>query len=667
MIQNLKFKVIFSSLLTAVLAISFACSSSQQTTRKFQKNESKIVGSVGDTSISYQKLLDQYKNSNPDKSIKHDTSTYRDLSNFLNLYLDYRAKILEAKRAGYYQQKSIKDELNQYAKQYAYTFWMDKKIRQELLDTLIARSQWEVHASHILIALPPQASPEDTLKAWNKLMEARHKFQNGESFSKLINEYSTKRNGRPMGGDLGYIEAGWVIKPFEDVAYNTPVDSVSMPVRSRFGYHLIYVQGRRKHKPERMVSHIFFRTRGKGHSIKEAMDRADSVYQKLQSGVSWNKLVGLSEDQNSRLQNGKIGWIDRNRLQPTFTDTVYSIKKIHRPYHPFYSGYGVHIVKIDSIRTFKSKKQQEKFWLARLKQLPRYKNNKPYILEHIKDIGHAKIFADNYADMAKILDKQDTLNPSEWSLSPTLLAEPIYQINYHTDKVSDFFDWLKKESNGKQNVLLYPEFVQFQNAQAEKQLIPLTEQNFPNYKKAIQHYLNGLVVYKITDDSVWNYAQHDTTALHNLFASDSSKYWFPTRYKYYRIAADSDAVLNLALNQIRKGISPDSLGNHFKKLNLIVRKNEVSELDDKPYDHLKGLKPGESTAPFSYQGKRTILYLSKILKPAPMSFDEAYNQLVTDYQPLRQKEWIESLRKRYHIHAYPDRLHEKFWSDQMNN
>ncbi|HKI44976.1 MAG TPA: peptidylprolyl isomerase [Balneolales bacterium] len=667
MTKNHKFVVKFSTLLVVTLLINMACSSSRKVASRPQMIKTDIVGILDNTPVTYQQLLKQYKESNPNDTVRTDTATYHNLSDFLNLYLNYRAKILEAKQSGYFQKKSLKTELNQYAEQYAYTFWMDKKIRQELLDTLIARSKWEVHASHILIALPPQAPPSDTLEAWNKLMEARRKFLNGEPFSKLINEYSTKRNGRPMGGDLGYIEAGWAIKPFEDVAFNTPVDSISMPVRTRFGYHLIYVQGRRKHQPDRLVSHIFFRTRGNGHSIQEAITRADSVYHQLQNGDSWNKLVGLSEDLNSKHQNGLIGWIDHNRFRPTFTDTIFGISQLHKPYHPFYSGYGVHIVKIDSVRSFKNRKQQDTYWLAQLKRLPRYKDNKAYTLQHIKQIGNAHIFAGNYASMATLIDKQDSLKPSDIKIPTDLGSKPVYEINNHTYTVNDFLNWLKRDSEEEQNPLLFPQFLHFQDSMAARELLPLTEKQFPQFKKDINRYMDGLVVYKITDDSVWSYAQHDTTALRKLFSSDSTKYWFPKRYEYYRLMADSNSILNAALDRIHEGVSPDSVRNEFNKQNLIVQEDIVTDLEGEPYERLKGLAAGESTVPFEFNNKQSIFYLSKILKPAPMSFDEAYNQLVTDYQPIRQKKWLENLRKKYNVQAYPDRLREKFRADKTNN
>lgn len=667
MTKNLKFAVKFSILLSGILLINIACSSSKRAVNNKTEKNSNVVGMLNNKPVTYQQLLEKYKESNPNDTLKTDTATYHNLSDFLNLYLNYRAKILEARQAGYFQEKSITNELDHYANQYAYTFWMDNKIKQELLDTLIARSEWEVHVSHILIALPPQAPPADTLKAWNKLMEARRKFLNGEPFSKLIDEYSSKHNGRPVGGDLGYIEAGWAIKPFEDVAFNTPVDSISMPVRSMYGYHLIYVQGRRRHQPDRMVSHIFFRTRGKGHSIKEAMTRADSVYNLLQNGASWNKMVSASEDFNSRHQDGRIGWVDRNRFRPTFSDTIFAIKKLHTPYHPFYSGYGVHIVKIDSIRNFKNQDQLDQYWMTRLKRLPRYRDNKTNTLSRIKELGNAKIYSDNYASVARVVDKQDSLKPSQISIPADLGSKPIYQINNQTYTANDFIDWVKSNMKNGQNLLLFPQFLQFQNHVAEKELIPLTEKHFPKYKRDVERYMNGLVVYKITDDSVWNYAQHDTTALRNLFEADSAKYWFPTRYKYYRILADTDSVLKTALNRIHEGESPDSLRNDFKKQNLIVQEDIVTDLEGEPYERLKGLTAGESTVPFQYNNKRAILYLSKILKPAPMTFDDAYNQLVTDYQPIRQKQWLENLRRKYDVLAFPNRLHQFFWSGNMNN
>jgi peptidyl-prolyl cis-trans isomerase C len=84
-----------------------------------------------------------------------------------------------------------------------------------------------MRASHILV---PTLNEAVTLKA---------KIDLGESFAELAQKYSKCPSGR-NGGDLGEFGAGAMVQPFEDATFNTPVGSVSEPVQTQFGYHLIH-------------------------------------------------------------------------------------------------------------------------------------------------------------------------------------------------------------------------------------------------------------------------------------------------------------------------------------------------------------------------------------------------------------------------------------------
>ena len=78
----------------------------------------------------------------------------------------------------------------------------------------------ELKSKHILIAVQQSASPEDTLEAYNKIMAARDEFLQGKSLEELDMEYSSKRNGRSMGGDLPWFSVGSTVAEFENALYS---------------------------------------------------------------------------------------------------------------------------------------------------------------------------------------------------------------------------------------------------------------------------------------------------------------------------------------------------------------------------------------------------------------------------------------------------------------
>jgi parvulin-like peptidyl-prolyl isomerase len=71
--------------------------------------------------------------------------------------------------------------------------------------------------------------------------ELRQRLLNGEDFAKLSAEYSDDPGSGSNGGDLGWFGKGRMVKPFEDAAFSLPLNQVSEPIKSDFGYHLIEV------------------------------------------------------------------------------------------------------------------------------------------------------------------------------------------------------------------------------------------------------------------------------------------------------------------------------------------------------------------------------------------------------------------------------------------
>jgi len=82
-------------------------------------------------------------------------------------------------------------------------------------------------ARHILVA---DEGTANALKA---------ELQAGADFAALAQANSLDGGSAPQGGDLGCFPRGAMVAPFEEVAFTAPLDVVSAPVRSQFGYHLI--------------------------------------------------------------------------------------------------------------------------------------------------------------------------------------------------------------------------------------------------------------------------------------------------------------------------------------------------------------------------------------------------------------------------------------------
>src|SRR5690606_259745 len=118
-----------------------------------------------------------------------------------NMFIDYKLKLKEAKFLGFDKKPSYSRELTSYKKQLAESFVSDVKITNALVEEAYNRILNEVKASHILVKVDENASPEDTLEAYQALLKFRE--------SALKEGFETVRkqahNGQTIfGEDLGY-------------------------------------------------------------------------------------------------------------------------------------------------------------------------------------------------------------------------------------------------------------------------------------------------------------------------------------------------------------------------------------------------------------------------------------------------------------------------------
>ncbi|TNE70883.1 peptidyl-prolyl cis-trans isomerase [bacterium] len=649
------------SVLVALSTLSFACS-------VFQPNQNKgaKVAEIGGKPVYFNEIWDEYQKSN---SALQDSLTLSNFTDFTELYTDFKVKLQAAKDGNYYNNADIKSELTSYEEQYAIPYWLEKDIETRLLNELVERSSTELKLSHMLIALQGNESPSDTLKIYNQLIDARNKVLAGADFDSISTKVSTRRDGRSMGGPLGYMSAARAVKPFEDVAYNTPVGGISMPFRTQFGMHILTVLDKQPRTWDRQISHVFWRT-GDSPIIQDSVIKlANSLRADILAGnANWDSVVMKYSHDNLSVKNGgAIGWVTQGRYLPAFNDSVFALKNKGDISQGFYSGYGVHLLKLDSVKTYRDEEHLKTELLSTLKNLPRYKNNKEATLKRVRSISKAnrnevnlKTFSDYLmTDSAK---KQ----PFNTLTLPSAISEKIvFTIRDKKFTVNDFMAWLVKNyAQVTADRFNFSMFDGFEDEATSTVLVAVTKDEFPEFKRTTEDYLSGLVVFKITEDSVWNYVKTDTLALQKMFDANPEKYFYDKRYKFVRISTQKDSTLLAIKDSLAKGINIDTVKAQFKGVFMV--QDILTDISEDPYYRLGTLKEHETTEVFDYKKRKTALYLSEILEPRQMTFDEAFYRIVADYQPIREKNWIESLRNQYKKTIFKEALEKSFNAKQAN-
>jgi len=102
-----------------------------------------------------------------------------------------------------------------------------------------------VHASHILIGLPPNATPEQKAQAKAKAQALLKQVRGGADFAAVARAESQDPGSAPNGGDLGFFPKGQMTPAFESAAFALKAGTVSPVVETPFGFHIIKAHERR--------------------------------------------------------------------------------------------------------------------------------------------------------------------------------------------------------------------------------------------------------------------------------------------------------------------------------------------------------------------------------------------------------------------------------------
>jgi len=103
----------------------------------------------------------------------------------------------------------------------------------------------QVEARHVLVKFDPKADEATRKAAKDKILAARKRIAGGEDFAKVAGEVSECPSGKRSGGSLGYFTRGRMVPPFEQAAFSLEPGKLSDVVETRFGYHIIRVEGKK--------------------------------------------------------------------------------------------------------------------------------------------------------------------------------------------------------------------------------------------------------------------------------------------------------------------------------------------------------------------------------------------------------------------------------------
>lgn len=638
----------FLVLITAFLAFSINGWS--------QKGGSDVVMTVNGEKVTKSEFLQVYlkNNDNP----KYDKES---LDEYMELYKKFKLKVAEAEALGYDTIPSLKRELKGYKEQLSHPYLIDSSKTNELLQEAYDRMKYEIRASHILINVTPDASPADTLIAYNKALGLKKRIEKGEDFGAVASGPggSEDPSAKVNKGDLGYFTAFQMVYPFETAAYNLKVGEISMPTRSSFGYHIVKVTDKREARGTITASHIMviLAPDAKEVDITNAEKKVNEIYKQLEDGESFEKLARLySDDQGSKAKGGKLpafGSGTNQRMVTEFEDAAFALKNDGDYSRPFKTDYGFHIVQrneyspLGSLADLKPQLEQklnrgdranqsEKAFIAKLKEENSFKDkgNKrlPWFYENID----STVFKKNW--------ESPVLKKNKW----------MFKYNNTKYDMLGFMDYIA--NNKKLNQMPIHKFVDEKYAEWQATEIMNDEKNrlevkYPAYKALLQEYHDGVLLYEIMKDKVWDKAIQDTVGLKKYFEDNVDKYQWPDRVDAIIYSSSKKDMLVEAklLNDIDSLTMYDVLNkvNADSQLNLEAEKGKFIQSEN-PLLAKRTLTKGVNEI-FKEGDKFYLIIVEEKLPAGPKALREARGSVIQSYQENLEENWLNELSKKHTI------------------
>jgi peptidyl-prolyl cis-trans isomerase SurA len=602
----------------------------------------------------------------------------KSIDEYLELFINFNLKVYEALQLGLDTHQTFINELAGYRKQLAQPYLTDQEVTNHLIEEAYERMQYDIRASHILFNLEKHASPNDTLAAWNKAMEVRKRIMAGESFEKLAMEYSDDPSAKGMAatpnrpasrgnsGDLGYFSVMLMVYPFESAAFNLEIGEISMPVRSDFGYHIIRLTDKLPAMGSARVAHIMvmFPQDADQAQIDQAQSKIEEIYQNLQQGEDFESLAErFSDDKASGRRGGEMPAFTSNRMVPEFIKAIADLNQDNLISKPVKTQFGWHIIKFID-RQLPSKEDAMADLKNKISRDSRSHLSKTVVIERLKK---EYAFSQNQGALDLFFDVVDnTIFEGKWDKGAIQDNNEVmfsFADQKYTQK--DFADYLSLNQTMRSPESIRSHVSNLYNNYVQEKLLSFEEDNLPNkypeFRKIMNEYHDGILLFELTDQKVWGKAMADTAGLQQFFKDNIDNYMWEDRLDAVIYTFNSEAGAKSGRKAIRKAhrknVPQDDLMaelNRGSQLNVSIDAG-VFEIAEK--DVLASVKPRKGVAKvINHKGTYSVIWINEYLPRQPKKLNEIRGLVIADYQNYLEEQWIRELRSKYQYVVNRDAL-----------
>lgn len=630
------------------------------------------LGTIGDDVLTLEEFEDSFAKNNGgwDKST---TSSPEERERFLDLLVKFKLKVKEAYSRGLLDDAAIREELEGYRISVATSYMLEKELVEPRLREMYERKKEEIRASHILIRLPKEAGPSDTLEAYQKAMKVISLVPT-VGFDTLAVSYSEDQSVSFNKGDLGYFGVGQMVPPFEDACFALKVGEYSrLPVRTDFGYHIMKVTDRQPYRGAVRVSHILKRFSATGEDSLAVRDSIWAIYRKLKDGMDFAEASRLyNDDQRAGPLGGDLGTYERQALPKEIGDQFYAMGA-GAITEPNRQSYGYHIFKVVEFKGLGSYQELEKELRQQYQQM-KYPADYQGYLHGLKKQYQFTFEVPVLYQLTNAFDSTKTLSDSAWSgkISAAMKAPILFAFGGKTFTVGDFVEFAGTSQEFSATLLSVSHVEEMVQRMVEVKILrhhaEKVPDRHPTFAKLMDEYRDGILLYRIEQDEVWKKIPDDEAAMRTYYETIKGNYRFPNRVKFLEVFTESDSLIKTAYKELQQGKNFREVAERYTTRPGFKEKQGL--WDFLPYDanlvarYAAILPPDSIPPPFDHPDGWSIIQVIAKDSARIKAFEEALPELTGGYQEhaskQRETEWVESLKMKYEVVLRKELLREAF-------
>jgi peptidyl-prolyl cis-trans isomerase SurA len=626
-----------------------------------QNLNDKILMTIDGKDVSSGEFIRMFKKS-------YDLASPNDLDSYLNQFITFRLKVAEAVREGLDTTRAFKIELQGYRNQLAQTYLTDNDVKEKLLKQAYQRSLTEINGWHILINCPPEAKPEDTLKAWKKARDIRERIILGEPFEQVARGTSDDPSVKFNGGNLGYFTVFQMIMPFEDAAYSLKKGGISEPVRTPYGYHIIMVAAKRPSSGKIKVAHIM-KSMPPGATEKEvkaAEDTIKKIYDQLLKGASFSELAAkYSDHKESASGGGELNWFGAGEIISDFAEAAFSLTKNGDFTKPVRTLYGWHIIKRIDRKPPGTYEETRSYLESKINDSYLNSISRKAFIEKLKKEYKFRVNTTAYDWFVKNTDTLIIRGKAKYSRIG-MPGGAIYTFADQQLTTRDFALYIEKRGSmidtndslvfisRSLDTRLSDQIMSYENS--------ILEKKYPEFRYLMNEFHDGILLFEISGRKVWNKAQDDSIGLKKYYADNKNKYLTKEGIvaKIYTLKKKG-AMESLSRSYSKYSKSPDcdkKMTSKFtskKDTLLTIKEVKWYKGDNKIVDILDRAKTYQEIL---IDGFPSIVIVKKVIDAVPLAFNEIQGEMISAFQQYLEDSWIKQLKEKYTVKINKDVFEE---------